>query len=109
MTHCTTQKCFNSEGSYSCSCNPGYRVVASNPTRCEDVDECAGGAHGCSHACTNTDGGFRCECPPGFQVWSLASFEVSCQLGMNVLNQISSVSLLMTSLTALANIGLIFS
>ena len=37
------------------------------------------------------------------QVWSLSSFEVSSQLLKNDLNQISSVSLLMTSLTALAN------
>ena len=37
------------------------------------------------------------------QVWSLSSFEVSCQLLTNYLNQVSSVSLIMTSLTALAN------
>merc|ERR1712219_44220 len=40
------------------------------------------------------------------QVWSLSSFEVSRQLLTNDLNQVSSVSLLMTSSTALANEGL---
>ena len=40
------------------------------------------------------------------QVWSLSSFKVSCQLLTNDLNQVSSVSLLMTSSTALANEGL---
>ena len=40
------------------------------------------------------------------QVWSLSSFKVSCQLLTNDLNRVSSVSLLMTSSTALANEGL---
>ena len=40
------------------------------------------------------------------QVWSLSSFKVSCQLLKNDLNRVSSVSLLMTSSTALANEGL---
>ena len=39
------------------------------------------------------------------QVWSLSSFKVSRQLS-NDLNQVSSVSLLMTSSTALTNEGL---
>ena len=40
------------------------------------------------------------------QVWSLSSFEVSCQLLMNYLSQVSSISVQMTSSTALANEGL---
>ena len=40
------------------------------------------------------------------KVWSLSSFNVSPQLLKNKLNQVSSVSLLMTSSTALANEGL---
>ena len=36
------------------------------------------------------------------QVWSLSSFEVSCQLSTNDLKQVLSVSLFMTSSTALA-------
>ena len=39
-------------------------------------------------------------------VWSLSSFEVRCQLLTNDLYQVSSVSLLVTSSTALANKGL---
>ena len=40
------------------------------------------------------------------QVWSLSSFKVSRQLLTNDLNHVSSVSLLMTASTALANKGL---
>ena len=40
------------------------------------------------------------------QVWSLSPFNVSCQLLTNDFNQVSSISLLMTSSTALANEGL---
>ena len=39
------------------------------------------------------------------QVWSLSSFGVSCHLLTNDLNQLSSVSLLTTASTALANKG----
>ena len=42
----------------------------------------------------------------GKQVWSLSRFKMSCQLLMNDLNHVSSVSLLMTASTALANEGL---
>ena len=41
-----------------------------------------------------------------YQVWSLPSLKVSCQLSTNDLNKVSSVSLLMTNLTAFANEGL---
>ena len=41
--------------------------------------------------------------PCSVQVWSLSRFEVSRQLLTNDLNQVSSVSLLMTASTALAN------
>ena len=45
--------------------------------------------------------------PPHYlQVWSLSSLKVSRQVSANNLNQVSSVSLLMTSSTALANKGL---
>ena len=43
---------------------------------------------------------------PDAQVWSLSRFKVSCQLITFDLNRISSVSLLMTASTALANEGL---
>ena len=41
------------------------------------------------------------------QVWSLSSFKVSCQLLTNDLNEVASVSLLMTASTALAKEGLL--
>ena len=40
-----------------------------------------------------------------YQVWLLSRFKVSCQLLTNDLDQVSSVSLLMTASTALANEG----
>ena len=40
---------------------------------------------------------------PNPQVWSLSSYEVSCQLVTTYLNQVSSIFLIMTSSMALAN------
>ena len=55
-----------------------------------------------------TDMELRCDVRDwlAWQVWSLSSFKVSCQLLKNDLNRVSSVSLLMTVSTALANKGL---
>ena len=46
------------------------------------------------------------EMASAYQVWSLSSLEVSRQLLTDDLNQVSSVSLLMTSSTSLTNGGL---
>lgn len=54
----------------ACRCPAGYDDVASDASRCEDVDECKTGAHDCdadpAAACTNTEGGFECDCPVGY-------------------------------------------
>ncbi|PFX11509.1 Fibrillin-1 [Stylophora pistillata] len=58
--------CSNSEGSFNCSCNPGYRGDGYN---CTDIDECSQNIHNCSNittTCSNTVGAFKCVCKPGF-------------------------------------------
>ncbi|PFX12944.1 Angiopoietin-related protein 3 [Stylophora pistillata] len=58
--------CTNTEGSYNCSCNPGF---SGDGHKCEDIDECAHNTHNCSRnnaTCTNTEGSHNCSCDPGF-------------------------------------------
>ena len=33
-----------------------------------DVNECAGGSHGCQHTCTNTAGSYTCRCRTGYSL-----------------------------------------
>ena len=58
----TNATCSNSQGSFSCTCKPGW---SGSGTTCADVDECAGNTDNCDAAatCTNTQGGFTCACP----------------------------------------------
>lgn len=54
--------CVNSQGSYQCTCNPGFKLQA-NGHGCEDVNECDGNKNGCQAGCVNTMGGYYCQCP----------------------------------------------
>uniref|UniRef100_A0A8C9G630 Fibulin 7 n=1 Tax=Pavo cristatus TaxID=9049 RepID=A0A8C9G630_PAVCR len=68
QTRICLHDCLNLPGSYRCLCPPGYVLHADRNT-CEDVDECAGSQHNCTHGelCINTFGGHRCvrpKCPP---------------------------------------------
>ncbi|XP_070118275.1 adhesion G protein-coupled receptor E2 isoform X4 [Equus caballus] len=67
--------CQNVDGSYHCTCAPGYGLVSGATTfrneienTCEDVDECSSGQHRChnSTVCVNTMGSYRCCCRPGW-------------------------------------------
>ena len=33
-----------------------------------DINECAGGDHGCNQGCDNTEGSFTCTCNDGFEL-----------------------------------------
>ncbi|KAH8363559.1 hypothetical protein KR084_011635 [Drosophila pseudotakahashii] len=58
-----SHRCSNSEGSFKCSCPPGYELDDDERT-CQDIDECAPGKTSCiSGKCVNEIGGFRCEFP----------------------------------------------
>ncbi|XP_012496851.1 PREDICTED: CD97 antigen [Propithecus coquereli] len=68
--------CQNVEGSYYCTCSPGYAPTSGpktfhseNENTCQDVDECSSGQHRChpSTVCTNTVGSYRCRCRPGWK------------------------------------------
>ena len=63
------QTCTNIIGSYSCSCDIGYRL-ASDGHSCNDINECALGSDGCAQTCTNTIGSYRCSCNPGYRLES---------------------------------------
>ncbi|XP_014653128.1 PREDICTED: adhesion G protein-coupled receptor E2-like [Ceratotherium simum simum] len=69
--------CQNTEGSYYCTCSPGYELVSGgrmfrneSENTCQDEDECSSGRHQChsSTVCVNTVGSYRCHCLPG---WTL--------------------------------------
>ncbi|XP_048581930.1 fibrillin-1 isoform X2 [Nematostella vectensis] len=68
--------CQNTEGSFTCSCKPGYTPTFSGPvsdrtrnlTSCDDVNECARDPSPCHEnaACTNTKGSYLCRCNSGY-------------------------------------------
>ncbi|XP_017066756.1 uncharacterized protein LOC108104917 isoform X2 [Drosophila eugracilis] len=58
-----SNRCLNTEGSYECSCPPGYKLESDQKT-CQDIDECAQNKTSCATGkCINELGGFRCEFP----------------------------------------------
>ncbi|XP_061395029.1 fibrillin-1-like, partial [Musca vetustissima] len=70
------QMCVNTEGSYECTCPPGYDLAEDEKT-CIDIDECAivseqdeyaAAYKVCSHGCRNTEGSFECFCPPMYHL-----------------------------------------
>jgi hypothetical protein len=68
------QTCTNIVGSYSCSCNTGYRL-ASNKHSCNDINECVLGTHTCNQTCINAVGSYTCSCYSGYRQ---ASDERTC-------------------------------
>lgn len=68
-----TQKCNNNVGSYTCSCDPGYRLSKNRHT-CDDIDECKK-QDSCQHTCHNNVGSFTCSCRGGYE---LAADNISC-------------------------------
>uniref|UniRef100_A0A8C8VPM3 Latent-transforming growth factor beta-binding protein 1 n=1 Tax=Pelusios castaneus TaxID=367368 RepID=A0A8C8VPM3_9SAUR len=68
-SRCLQGQCFNTEGSYRCLCEDGFRH-SQETDDCVDVDECAdfGVALCGTWRCQNTLGSYRCimGCQPGF-------------------------------------------
>ena len=87
------QNCHNNVGSYTCSCNTGYRLnangygcdgtyelagILSTYTPCiyclrfaqfvTDIDECTEGTDRCSQNCHNTVGSYTCSCNTGYRL-----------------------------------------
>ena len=63
--------CYNTPGSFYCSCPPGYRLSGNRRT-CEDVDECDELSVDCGpeQMCFNRRGDYVClsdSCPPGYE------------------------------------------
>lgn len=58
-------QCVNTEGSYQCICDSGYRLDGDGHT-CWDINECQERSHNCTHICNNRVGGFACSCEEGF-------------------------------------------
>ena len=58
--------CFNTDGSYSCNCNDGYK---NDDSSCEDINECLEDSHSCespAYKCENKIGGYDCICEEGY-------------------------------------------
>ncbi|XP_059496899.1 latent-transforming growth factor beta-binding protein 1-like isoform X2 [Stegostoma tigrinum] len=59
-------RCVNTEGSYQCDCNPGYRQSADG-NRCADINECFEGDFCAPYGeCLNSVGSYTCLCAEGF-------------------------------------------
>ncbi|XP_020835582.1 adhesion G protein-coupled receptor E5 isoform X2 [Phascolarctos cinereus] len=68
--------CVNTDGSYHCTCVPGYAFPSGEETfrnatmnNCQDVNECAPSMNiscGQNADCVNTNGGYHCACNPGY-------------------------------------------
>ena len=59
--------CFNTIGSFRCSCGPGYREVNGV---CKDINECLLNGRflcGIDSECQNSEGSYRCICKQGFK------------------------------------------
>ncbi|XP_044608465.2 adhesion G protein-coupled receptor E5 isoform X3 [Equus asinus] len=69
--------CQNVDGSYYCTCSPGYGLVSGatmfrneSENTCQDVDECQQKPRICKgrSVCINTPGSYTCTCPPGLEL-----------------------------------------
>ena len=88
-----SQVCTNTNGSYYCSCYPGYLLQPDGKTctgalylelhKCvfehlyfflpphsppADINECAVQNGNCSQLCVNTNGSYYCSCYPGYRL-----------------------------------------
>jgi len=59
--------CVNTEGSFVCGCQDGYKL-AKNRRKCNDINECRRGSPcGANSSCVNLPGTFNCACDNGYK------------------------------------------
>lgn len=76
--------CENTMGSYHCACPLGYELSISDPTSCQDINECLDDP--CSHGCSNEVGSYRCLCPEGLTLMNNMCLDTELDVDLN-LNQ----------------------
>lgn len=61
-------ECRDTNGSYTCSCRPGYVGNGHGMDKCGDIDECLYAMSNChpNATCRNTPGSYMCTCRAGF-------------------------------------------
>uniref|UniRef100_A0A8C2GKQ6 Fibrillin 2a n=1 Tax=Cyprinus carpio TaxID=7962 RepID=A0A8C2GKQ6_CYPCA len=64
---CQNGRCLNTEGSFQCICNAGFKLTPDGKN-CMDHDECAATNMCLNGMCINEDGSFKCVCKPGFSL-----------------------------------------
>ena len=67
--------CLNLNGSFACTCNPGYRLAPDGKS-CVDIDECS--SNPCSQKCSNAPGTYSCACFAGYEKTSNDSKNGTC-------------------------------
>ncbi|KAL3225696.1 hypothetical protein MRX96_025661 [Rhipicephalus microplus] len=72
---CKNGICINTQGSYRCRCNVGYKPDTFGK-HCVDINECEQTFPPCKSKCINTDGSYICGCEPGY---ILAEDKRSCK------------------------------
>ncbi|XP_030844962.1 mucin-like protein isoform X1 [Strongylocentrotus purpuratus] len=72
------QNCHNRLNGYDCSCNDSF-TLDMDQRRCNDIDECILGTHGCQNnsLCNNTIGSYQCYCEVGFS--PITNDNVNCE------------------------------
>ncbi|MEE6486234.1 hypothetical protein FKM82_014549, partial [Ascaphus truei] len=65
-THDCSDLCVNTDGAYSCQCQPGFRSKPGTHHECIDINECQEQTTLCEHVCHNDLGSFHCHCNSGF-------------------------------------------
>ncbi|XP_059160482.1 uncharacterized protein LOC131944017 [Physella acuta] len=61
-----SQVCSNTEGSFVCSCQSGYRLDTVEKKTCLEINECEERTSKCQQKCTNTRGNYSCSCQTGY-------------------------------------------
>ena len=76
------QNCNNTFGSYTCSCNAGYRLNSTG-FGCDDIDECFEMTDQCDQNCHNNIGSYTCSCNTGYRL-NTDGFRCDGKFGMAI-------------------------